>query len=451
MSKPKIGLTTVSLPPELSTVPPEAVRIADGLGKRAEESFSKAGLEVIRIKEQAQNEEASVAATKKLVEAGVDTIIYMVGSWIYVPIVITPTRDLKRPFILWAVPEMTIGSLVPSCITHGSLDEMGIRHNFIYGLPEDQDLIEQVVKFSRAAMVVNRMDGMRYGLFGGRCMYMYTGMPDLIQVKRIFGVETVHIDEFMLVKRAEEIEKERLVKFLEEFKKDYGKIESSDDVMEKSVRLYFALKEMAKENKLDFVGLKCMPEVQGNYCSHCLSVALNNSEGLVTACEADTNGALSMEILHLLSGKAAGFGDVFEIGLKNGKVRLVNCGSVATEFATSKKDVDWGLQYDFIAPGPGRGATTAFVCKPGRITLARLARIEGRYVMQITTGEAYSEPKEKMKEARVIWPHIFFKLDGDPEKFLQNCRSNHQHWTYGDYKEELIQICEFLDIEPIVT
>ena len=450
MNRPKIGLVTVSLPPELSTVPPEAVQIADELGKRAEESFSKAGLEVIRIKEQAQDEKASVSATKKLVEAGVDCIIYMVGSWIYVPIVVTPTRDLKTPFILWAVPDMTLGSLVPSCITHGSLEEMGIGHKFVYGWPEDNALVEDIVKFSSAAMVVNRMDGMRYGLFGVRCMYMYTGMPDLIQVKRIFGVETVHIDEFMLVKRAEEIEKKKVVEFLNGFKKEYGKIEPSEDVMEKSVRLYFALKEMVKENDLDFVGLKCMPEVQGTYCSHCLSVALNNSEGLVSSCEADTNGALTMEILHLLSGNAAGFGDVFKIDRKEGKVRLVNCGSVAVEFATSKKDVDWGLQYDFIAPGPGRGATPAFVCKPGRITLARLARIKGEYVMEIATGEAYSEPKEKMKEARSIWPHIFFKLDGDPEKFLQNCRSNHQHWTYGDYKEELVEVCNLLGIDPIV-
>ncbi len=450
MYKPKIGMITVSLPPELSTDPPEAVQIADDLGDRAEESFQKAGLEVIRIKEQAQSEEFSVRATKKLVEAGVDCIIYLVGSWIYVPIVITPTKDLKKPFILWAVPEMTLGSLVPSCITHGSLDEMGIKHNFVYGWPEDEGLIKQVVKLAMAAMVVNRMDGMRYGLFGGRCMYMYTGMPDLIQIKKIFGVETMHIDEFMLVKRAETIEKGRIEKFLTNFRRKYGKIEPTDDVIQKSVRLYFALKEMVKENRLDFVGLKCMPEVQGNYCSHCLSVSLHNSEGLVAACEADTNAALSMQILHLLSGKAAGFGDVFEIGMKNKKIRIVNCGSVAAEFAVSNKDIDWRLQYDFIAPGPGRGATTAFVCKPGRITLARLARIKGEYVMEIASGEAYSEPKDKMKEARECWPHIFFTLDGDPQEFFQNCRSNHQHWVYGDYKDELVQVCDLLGIRSIV-
>jgi len=54
------------------------------------------------------------------------------------------------------------------------------------------------------------------------------------------------------------------------------------------------------------------------------------------------------------------------------KVRVVNCGAMAVRFAVSKKDVDRGLQYDFVAPGPGRGSTAMFVCKPGRITAARL-------------------------------------------------------------------------------
>ncbi|MDD5698426.1 MAG: hypothetical protein PHH77_07390 [Victivallaceae bacterium] len=451
MDKPRIGLITVSLPPQLSTDPPEVEKVSDLIGEHAEQEFARAGIEVIRIKEQAQNEAASIAATRQLVDAGVDGIIYLVGSWIYVPIVVAPARDLNIPFILWAVPDLMVASLVPSCITHGALDEMGIKHQFVYGAPEYPGLIDEVARFSRAAMVVHRMKGMRYGLFGGRCMYMYTGMPDLIQVKKIFGVETVHIDEFMLVEEAKRIEGRKITAFLKDFREKYGVVHPPEDVMNKSVRLYLALKSLAAENELDFVGLKCMPEVQGNYCSHCLSVALHNSEGLVTSCEADTNGALTMEILHLLSGRAAGFGDVFALGMEDKTLRLVNCGSMAVEFAVSGKDIDWGLQYDFIAPGPGRGATTVFVARPGRVTLARLARISGEYVMQIATGEAYSEPKEKMKEARALWPHIFIKLDGNPKNFLQNCRSNHQHWVYGDYREELIQICDFLNIRAIAV
>lgn len=97
------------------------------------------------------------------------------------------------------------------------------------------------------------------------------------------------------------------------------------------------------------------------------------------------------------------------------------------------------------------GATTIFCCKPGRVTLARLARIKGQYVMQIATGEAFERPKEEFKEARSKWPHAFIRLDGDPEEFLQNCRSNHHHMVYGDIKGELLAVCDVINIRPIVT
>ena len=71
MRNGKIGEITVSLCPELSTVPPEAIQIADRYGERVEKELSKKGLEVIRIKEQIQNEKDSVRAVKNLANEGV--------------------------------------------------------------------------------------------------------------------------------------------------------------------------------------------------------------------------------------------------------------------------------------------------------------------------------------------------------------------------------------------
>ena len=83
------------------------------------------------------------------------------------------------------------------------------------------------------------------------------------------------------------------------------------------------------------------------------------------------------------------------------------------------------------------------------MTLARLARIKSQYIMQIATGEIIEYSKEKFKEARDKWPHSFVMLDGDL-KFLQNCRSNHQHMIYRDIKEELLAVCDAINIKPIV-
>ena len=445
----QIGMLTVSLPPALSTVPAEAVGLADELSARAADRLTERGCQVRRIEGQQQSESAVLDAVKQLEDADVDCVVFVIGSWIYVPMVVTAARKLTKPFVLWGLTHMVLSASVSSCITHGGLDEMGIKHKFVFGMPDEDEIIDEIVVFARAAFAKNQMDGMRYGLLGGRCMYMYTAMPDLIQIKQLFGVETAHIDQYDMVLRARKIDKQRVDEFVDDFRSRYGTIEPDAEVLERSVRVYFALKDMARDYQLDFMGVKCMPEVVSNYCSCCVGVSHMNNDGVVTACEADTNAALTMQVLNLLAGTPAGFADVFTVDKKSGDVRLVNCGVLATDLAASHEDVDWALQYEFI--GPARGCTSVFVCKPGRITLARLARVKGQYVMQITMAQAYSEPKEKMKEARDRWPHLFFTMDGDPRRFIQNCRSNHQHWVYGDFKNELLEWCEMMEITPIVT
>jgi L-fucose isomerase len=449
MLAPKVGLIVVSLPPELSTVPAEAVEIANELSVNAEKKLQEVGLEVIRFPRQVQTTEDVLGAAKSLRDK-VDCMIYLPGSWIYVPMIATPAIDVPMPIILWGVPHLVLGTSVVSCILHGSLDELGINHKFVYGFPEESDVINEIATYAKAAMVVNRMKGSKYGLIGGRCMYMYTAIPDLIQMKSLFGVETVHIDEYQLILEAEKILDEKARSFLKDvIRKEFGKIQPSEDIMMKSVKLYFALKKVINQYDLDFAGVKCMPEVVSNYVSYCLAVSLMNDEGVVVACECDTNAALTMQIMHLLTSQPVGFADVFHFDKQKKILRLVNCGTLATELAKSRKDVDWGLQYEFI--GEKRGATTVFCCKPGRVTLARLSRIKGEYVMHIATGEAFEQPKERFKEARDVWPHAFIKLDGDPETFIQNCRSNHMHFVYGDFKKELIAICSLLKIKPIIT
>lgn len=56
----------------------------------------------------------------------------------------------------------------------GTLEQIGIIAERIWGEPEDPIVIAKVMKFIRAASVINRLKGERYGMFGGRPMGMCT-------------------------------------------------------------------------------------------------------------------------------------------------------------------------------------------------------------------------------------------------------------------------------------
>ena len=95
------------------------------------------------------------------------------------------------------------------------------------------------------------------------------------------------------------------------------------------------------------------------------------------------------------------------------------------------------------------GACPQYVAKPGEVTLARLGRINRKYVMLITGGVAVTRDRECLRDVNYQQPQAFVKLHCSPEGFIQELRSNHIHMIYGDYREHLKHVCRILGIEAI--
>jgi L-fucose isomerase len=157
-----------------------------------------------------------------------------------------------------------------------------------------------------------------------------------------------------------------------------------------------------------------------------------------------------MQILNNITGGTTMFTDVLYYDYVENMVRMCNCGSQPTDFASSRKDVTWvteGLrEFDWVIGG----ACPRYVGKPGRLTIARLSRVNREYVMLITTAEALKMPLEKINETNSQQPHVFARLDCPQENFINALRANHVHVAQGDFKDELRTSCEVLDIKPIV-
>jgi L-fucose isomerase len=195
------------------------------------------------------------------------------------------------------------------------------------------------------------------------------------------------------------------------------------------------------------------------YTTFCLAHVLLNDKSndgfgekysFVSSCEADANGALTMQILNNITEDTTMFTDVLYYDYEENMLRMCNCGAQPTDFARSRKDVVWvteGLrEFDWVLGG----ACPRYVGAPGKLTAARLSRIESRYVMLITTAEAIEMPLEKINETNSQQPHVFAKLDCSSENFVDSLRSNHIHVVKGDHKQALIKTCEVLGIEPVV-
>lgn len=452
--KPKVAL--MSFITGQKVWPEEQVKECYDFLKKVRTSLERIGLEVVDPGEITRDHVTAWKQADMLKKTNPDCFIAYTGFWLFSSAVVAAADCLGLPAVIWTNKRQDTAGFIGAAISRGSLDNVGIPNVMLASTFNDSKSLEKIKKYVIASAAVQRLKGKTLARFGGRSLSMYTGMIDEHEWRRKFHIEVEDAEQLELVEQARKISPERVARFKKWMGKTFGPYEAGEDIQDRQIRLHLAMKDKCLKEGYDMVGLKCLTELPQNYVSGCLAHALlndgNDAEGdfgpIVCACENDNNGLLAMYLLHLISGNPVAFADFRHVDEKTNEMTLCNCGAQPTLFAKSRKDVRFCPQCK--ANGPG--ACTTYMCKPGLITLARLSRIKGRHRMLIFTGDVFSAPVSRMKASGMasVWPHAFIKMHCSYEAFLEELRSNHLHFTYGDYVEELAQACRFLNIEPAV-
>lgn len=452
---PRVGIiTTMSLD---TTWPKAIVDHAGEIHKKAINLLKRLGCEVVAGEVISRTNEEMAQQGARMRSEGAEVLVLQVATWTYSNTSITAALESDLPVIVWSDASPGSYGIVGASIVRGSLDTVGVQNTLIHGTADDEEFVEKLELLVRSYSVARRLRGQTFGNGGFRCMGMYTAVIDPIEWRTKFGVDVDNWEQGMVVDRAKSMDNREAKKFLEWVKKEFGKVVPKDEVMLAQIKMYLALKELVEEKNYDFIAVKCLPELPSSYTTFCLAIALFNDrsdfygpkESLVCACESDANGALTMQLLRLLSGGPALFADVLKFDVKTGDMTLCNCGSQPTELAPCRKDVFWeteGLQeFNWVIGG----ACPQYVGKPGEVTLARLGRINDRHFMMLTSGTAVEREREALREVNYQQPQIFVRLHCTPQGFLETLRSNHLHMVYGDYKEHLRELCKIMDIDVI--
>ncbi|MEU5266611.1 hypothetical protein [Amycolatopsis sp. NPDC021455] len=211
---------------------------------------------------------------------------------------------------------------------------------------------------------------------------------------------------------------------------------------------------------MDFTGVKGQPELTRHFATMDVAEAFLNDpydwngpkETHVCATEADMDGALTMQLMKHLSGTPVLFADVRHHHADRDIWDLCNSGQHATWFAARSDDPAENLARVTLHPAvfffPAGGGSVHHIAAPGRMTLARLTRLDGAYRMQLMLGEFenYDEATTSALEARSTpeWPHAFARLDVPAETFLARFGANHIHAVPGDRRAELREVCDLL-------
>ena len=455
--KPKIGLiTTMSLD---STWPDSVVKKVRDDHKQARLALQKIGMEVvIATDDLSRTKNEMIRDAKHLRNQDVEALVVYVGTWTYSNITVELSQIVQVPILIWTDSGAGNIGIVGAAIARGALDEVGVRTKLVHGGFDDEETLENIRIWCTGTAGALRLKGKTLGVGGSRCMGMYTAHVDPSEIKSKFGIDIDGWEQVDFIEKAKRVPDSAALEFYAWMEKVFGEISAKKEAMLAQIKMYLALKELIKEKNYDLIAVKCLPELPACHTTFCLAHALLNDtsdsegskESFVCACEADVNGALTMQMLKNVSGKATMFADFLAYEEEESMVTLCNCGSQPTDFAPSKKDVCWvheGLQEFVWKIG---GACPQYVARPGFVTMARLGRINGEYIMLIMTGNAKEMPREKLAVVNSQQPQAFVEINATKEAFIENLRCNHIHLVYGDYVKEMKVLCDTLGIRPII-
>ena len=450
-------------------------RVHEGLraGIEAHQAKIKAaleamGAEVVVAEEVIWRPRMAVAAAKAMRAADVSAAVFNIPVFAFPNLSVLAGDVLQAPLAILSPGEAKLPGMGGLLAAGGALEQAGMFQRRIWGPLDDPAVLRRLAAFVRAAGARHALRGQVYGQIGGRSIGMMTGVASSpADWHRTFGVDMDHVDQSEILRQAEAVgpaERERIVAWLEG---NLGAVryEQGSKLTRESLKYQAAcaaaVKKIIDDRQFDFVGIKCHYDMSEYYCTQCLSAALLPSSldwdgphrPTVCACEADGDGAMTMQILQLLSQRPALFMDLRHYDTQRRRWTLCNCGGQAVYYSRRSANEADNLAaaelVPVIAKYGGVGAHVRYLGSEGPMTFARLMHDADGMALLAFTGRAMPAEMSELEASCPQWPHIFAQFDAEPNDLLNKLHANHVHAVEGEWMDELAEFAAMAGLRLI--
>ncbi|MDP7162223.1 MAG: hypothetical protein QF792_01855 [Phycisphaerae bacterium] len=383
-----------------------------------------------------------------------DFIIVLIISWLDIEnMAETLQEHFHKPILLWTHTmfrenneKLTVGPMAAAGVLRETFEELGLKFKFVWGMPQEKRVQEAINCHASVLATATRLKHSKIGLLGYGSMGMYTAFFDHLSLKRDIGPEIEQLDQYVMIKRIEEMQDQRVKDSLDKVRSEW---EIADDVKEAdlqaSLKMYQSLKDLVREFGWSALTIKCQYELSKIYKhTPCVPLSLLGGE-IPCSCEGDIPLITTQLIMHYLSaGRPSTYCDLTDLTEKY--IVCAACGFAPFTMGEGKPKV--GKKTEAIYEGIANCNTSY---QEGQVTVARLAYTRGRtYKMHIAGGMArHAEPFREY--GCLPYPSMEIVLDGSMEHFGQHMMSQHYAIMFGDYRKELSEFCRLMGIQEVCS
>jgi L-arabinose isomerase len=458
MEQPTVGFIVYGVHKDGLKDPMGVPFIDDELVKKSKEALKKQGLKLVELDiVVASKQEARDAFRSMKQNEDISSVVLFSGTWVWAAHMTAAIQDYVRTgkgVLIWTHDGSQGWRPVGGLVLHGSLNEIGVKHRFVYGSADDPATVSRILSYAHAAHMKDWLNFSTIGAFGGRGMGQSCGVADASQWMREFGVDIDTRDNTQLIKIANEVTQDEIDPVLLRIKDLFVEEPPKDDVSERSIRLYIAIKKYIEREKWDWYTIQSFPGLGDDYSATCFAQSMMLNDRWGTSTIGDFNTAFSTLLMQKLGNEPVYYGDLQHIDKKNKEVKIIGDGTCPPSLASKVGPAKFA-EHGIPTEGEAGGLSIDLVCKAGKGCLSRINRVNGNFEMVIVPVEIYEPSPEEIEKRRLecnipFWPHAFVKFECDPEILIKHWNNEYGVLGYGEHLPDYLEaFCEIADIKYI--
>ena len=162
-----------------------------------------AGHEVVKGTEPVTSNEVAVREARQLAAQRPDLTVFNYPVWAFPHFSVHAARATSGPLLLFSNIDPAYPGMVSMLAAGGSLDQLGRRHERLWGDITDATVAKSFDALARAAHAVRSLEGSTFGRIGGRSMGMFTAVGRTDEWMARFGIDVEEVDQWEIVRRSE--------------------------------------------------------------------------------------------------------------------------------------------------------------------------------------------------------------------------------------------------------
>jgi L-fucose isomerase-like protein len=321
--------------------------------------------------------------------------------------------------------------------------------------PEDKYFSEKLSLFSRAVNAISRFRGARFGQIGARPQLFESQFWSEENMQRKFSQMVIPMDLATAFKRMDDVlpDDPVVLKIVDEIRKGAGTIGDghTDKQIINQARYELSLMNIQKELGVSAMAVNCWTRIQEVYgISSCSTFGRLNDKGIITACEVDLLGAVTMWAIYCaaLGNAKPDFIDWTDLHPTKENVWLAwHCGNAAPSLRDQSCKSMLMRNERLIQWCPTCHGALEFKLKSGPVTCARMVEYEGQYTMFFGTGEIIDT--EPFTRGAYGWVKVNDVFDWE-QKMIENGIIHHGTLIHDPVVADAMEMfCKYMGIKAV--